>query len=377
MLPRFSRRPIGGYRVVYEYAGALAGRGHQVTIVQPHFVPHGPPRSLFRKLLRPLFYSLAFRADQAWRLFSEDRLWWQPLDPRVRLSRVANVTAATIPEGDAIFATAWFTAQHLRDLPASKGQRFYLVQDFAPWLAPKDRLETTWRYPFRKVTVSIWLYDAVCGAVGTPNGDVVNIANGISPRFRLIRDIADRPKKVAMLYGFPDYKAPQDGLRALEIAKQRHPDLEVLVFGPYARIPGLPASFEYRRNVSETELIDIYNSARIFVCSSIAEGFAFPPAEAMACGCAVAATDCGGIREYAEHEVTALLSPAGEPEALAENIIRLLEDEKLQARLAVAGCERIREFTWERSARLLEDFIERSVGPASDSAHHLDWTGRQ
>jgi len=377
VLPRFARRPIGGYRVVYEYAGALADRGHQVTVVQPYFIPLGPPRSLFRKLLRPIFYSLVFQADKLWGLFVRDDLWWQPLDPRVRLTRVVKITDATIPDGDAIFATAWFTAEPLRDLPATKGQRFYLVQDFAPWLAPKDRLEATWRYPFRKVTVSRWLYDAVCGVIGTRNGDVINIANGIGNRFRFIRDLVDRPMRVAMLYGFSDYKGPRDGIRALEIAKQRHPELEVLVFGPYAHISGLPASFKYRCNVSEAELIEIYNSARIFVCSSIAEGFAFPPAEAMACGCAVAATDCGGIREYAEHQVTALLSPAGDPEALAQNIVRLLEDEKLQARLAAAGRERIREFTWERSARLLEGFIERSIGPASDSARHFDLAGRQ
>ncbi len=164
-----------------------------------------------------------------------------------------------------------------------------------------------------------------------------------------------------MLYGFSDYKAPQDGLAALEIAKARHPDLEVVIFGPFPRPEALPSSFVYGQNIPEADLIKIYNSSRVFVCSSIAEGFALPPAEAMACGCAVAATDCGGIREYAEHEVTALLSPPRDPEALAQNIIRLLEDEELRQKLALGGHRRIQELTWDRSTDRLEGFISQWV----------------
>jgi glycosyltransferase involved in cell wall biosynthesis len=118
---------------------------------------------------------------------------------------------------------------------------------------------------------------------------------------------------------------------------------------------------EYLRNLPETALVEIYNRCRVFVCSSLAEGFALPPAEAMACGCAVAMTDCGGNRDYAEHGMTALLSPPGNPEALAKNILRLLADDSLRVGLAQAGYARIREFTWERSADLLEGFILESV----------------
>ncbi|NPV29972.1 MAG: glycosyltransferase family 4 protein [Firmicutes bacterium] len=99
------------------------------------------------------------------------------------------------------------------------------------------------------------------------------------------------------------------------------------LFGPGSRPKKLPSWVEYVANVNDEELIQIYNSCSIFVSSSVAEGFAFPPAEAMACGCAVVATDSGGIREYAEHERTALLSPPRKPEALAENLLRVLKDD--------------------------------------------------
>jgi len=65
----------------------------------------------------------------------------------------------------------------------------------------------------------------------------------------------------------------------------------------------------------------------------------------MACGCGVVATDSGGIREYAEHEKTALLSPPRDPEALAKNLLCLLEDDNLRIQLAEAGHKHIQEFT--------------------------------
>ena len=69
-----------------------------------------------------------------------------------------------------------------------------------------------------------------------------------------------------------------------------------------------------------------------------------------------------GVRDFAENEVTALLSPPKDPEALARNIVRLLENDDLRIRLAKAGHERIKEFTWENSTDLLEQFLKGVIG---------------
>jgi glycosyltransferase involved in cell wall biosynthesis len=50
--------------------------------------------------------------------------------------------------------------------------------------------------------------------------------------------------------------------------------------------------------------------------------------------------------------------PPRHPEALADNILRLLKDDDLRIRLAKAGYERIQEFTWERSTDLLEKALK-------------------
>jgi glycosyltransferase involved in cell wall biosynthesis len=357
LLPAFPRRPSGGHRVVYEYANHLVARGHQVTAVHPQRLPKQmqdpppPPPNLYRWL----------RGKGAqWReRLLPYRITWQTIDPRVEMAIIPDPSARYLPDADVVFATWWGTAEYVIDYPSCKGRKFYLVQDFGSYTGPEERVRATWRLPFYKVTDSNWLYEQVCEAGGAP-ADTLNIPIAIDhQRFRLTADVARRPKKVTMLYGTLGYKTPEVGIRALEIARQRHPEVKVAVFGQKTFKPkNLPSWASYHSNISEKSLVAIYNSSLIFLCSSEAEGFALPPAEAMACGCAVVSTDCGGNREYARHGETALLSPPGDAEALAANLLRVLEDDGLRLRLALEGHKQIQAFTWERSTNLLEEFIK-------------------
>ncbi|MCI2424439.1 hypothetical protein LM599_00135 [Candidatus Acetothermia bacterium] len=46
---------------------------------------------------------------------------------------------------------------------------------------------------------------------------------------------------------------------------------------------------------------------------------------------------------------------------MAKNLLCVLEDDDLRIRLAKAGNEKIKEFTWERSTDLLEQFLLQHV----------------
>lgn len=354
VLSSFPLQPVGGFRVVYEYANRLAGRGHDVSVVHPRGLVAFPPKNVYRWLRRT--------AARCVDLCFPPRVDWQPIDARVRMLYVPDLRPCWMPPGDAIFATFWHTAELIMEYPDTKGEKFYLIQDFEPWIGPKDRLEATWRLPLKKVAVSRWLYEKVRG-VGVSQRDVVHIPIGIDhQRFRIAQGSSRGAGTIAMYYGLYGYKAPEDGLEALRRIKARNPHSTVTIFGHTDVRPNqIPSWAVCKGHVSERELVRIYNASQIFICSSLAEGFALPSAEAMACGCAVASTDCGGIREFAEHEVTALLSPPRDPEALARNIARLLEDDALRRRLATDGHQRIQAFTWERSTDQLEQFILQQI----------------
>ncbi len=184
VLPAYPWKPTGGFRVVYEYANRLVAKGHEVAIVHARRfgnVSPPPAGSMYWRLRREgaKLRDLAFRPS----------VHWQPVDGRVRMLYVSDLHRSKVPDGDAVFATAWPTAEYVAEYPASKGRKFHLVMDFDPWLGPRDRLEATWRQPFQKVTISRWLYEQVCSAEGG-HRNTVNIPIAVNQqRFCLTADI--------------------------------------------------------------------------------------------------------------------------------------------------------------------------------------------
>ena len=356
VLPSYQNHPSGGFKVVYEYANHLVLNGHTVTIV--YLCTPQMPSS--RRFQLKLFSQLNRHRKQLVYRGGRPKVSWYGLHRDVKLVKATNLEARHIPDADAIFATAWQTASSVNECPSEKGSKFYLVMDFAPWLGDKDEIEQTWRLPLKKVCISSWLAELVIQA-GTPKEEVEAIPIAVDHnRFQLTNGIRGRAKKVAMLYSSKTYKRSQMGLSVLSKCKDSVPSLEASLFGPRAQQPTAPPSWsEYYGSINESDLVTLYNEASIYLCSSVAEGFALPPAEAMACGCAVATTDCGGNHDYAVHEKTALVSDPDDFTSLANNVLRLLSDEELRVNIANAGRDRIAEFTWEKSARRLSESVNR------------------
>jgi glycosyltransferase involved in cell wall biosynthesis len=78
----------------------------------------------------------------------------------------------------------------------------------------------------------------------------------------------------------------------------------------------------------------------------------------MACGAALVTTDCGGSRDYALPQRTALVVPAGDAAGLADDVEALLDDESQRRSLVEAGSSLVRGLDWDRSGELLEAFLE-------------------
>lgn len=362
ILPFGCSRPIGGLRVVYEYANHLAARGDTVSVIHPRLMRTvEPPRKMYHRLRAALsdLYRETVRPKQ---------VSWQKIRPDVRLLYVPSLDSKYIPDADAVFATAWQTADWVARYPTSKGSKFYIVQDFEPFIASLEVLQATWRLPLKKITISQWLHDKVT-QVESNADNAINIPIAIDfSVFRLTADIRSRSNRIAMLYSSGPNKDSATGLAAIQKCKELFPDIEVVFFGASSRLrpKAIPEWISYRFNVSERELVEIYNTSRIFICSSFAEGFALPPAEAMACGCAVVSTDCGGNREYALANVNALVSDPGDSEALAKNIQLLLADDALRIELAQRGHEMIQRFDWKTSTDKLHDFLVSNANSQSD-----------
>jgi glycosyltransferase involved in cell wall biosynthesis len=157
-----------------------------------------------------------------------------------------------------------------------------------------------------------------------------------------------------MLYHNAEWKGSEDGLKALSLVRESEADISVCLFGVPARPESLPDWIKYHQSPSPTLLRELYNEAAIFIAPSRTEGWGLPACEALLSGTALAATDIDGHREFAFHEQTALTSPGRSPGALAENILRLMHEPALRIKLAKAGFNFVRQFTWERATNSLE-----------------------
>lgn len=102
----------------------------------------------------------------------------------------------------------------------------------------------------------------------------------------------------------------------------------------------------------------------IFVLPSRSEAFPNSVMEAMACQCAVVASDVGGVPELVQAGATGLLFGPGSPAALAAALRRLIENPQLRQTLAAAGERFVREHlsrqtAAERMAEIYTAAIER------------------
>jgi glycosyltransferase involved in cell wall biosynthesis len=356
LMPRYEWGPSGGYRIVCEHANGLVSRGHEVTIVHPRYLgaPGAPGKVSAYRHAREA-------ADRLRDRLFKPTVNFQNIDRRVQLTYVPNLDPRNIPDGDAIFATAWGTVKPVLESPRRAGEKCYLIQGYETWQGPKDLVDATWRSSLHKVVVSKWLSE-IGHEIGAQ--DLSYVPNGIDhKRYRLIRPIESRPRRIAMAFANAEVKGPQDGLFALEMAKKTFPDISVVMFGTGRRgAAPIPQWIEYHQKPPQDFIVnEIYNGSNIFLSSSRSEGFALPPAEAACCGCAVVASDSGGIRDFIRDGATGLLSPPRNPEALAKNLCLVLGDDFLRMKLAKAGHDDIARFNWERSTDLMEAFLLRVV----------------
>lgn len=101
--------------------------------------------------------------------------------------------------------------------------------------------------------------------------------------------------------------------------------------------------------VPDADLPALYRGARLFVYPSLAEGFGFPPLEAMACGVPVVASTGSSLGENLAGAAD-LVSP-GDADGLAAAMRRMLCDEgHRQARIR-DGLTRAAAFRWDDTAR--------------------------
>ncbi len=105
----------------------------------------------------------------------------------------------------------------------------------------------------------------------------------------------------------------------------------------------------FLENIDNKQLVELYQKALIFVFPSTYEGFGLPPLEAMACGTPVISSNMASLPEVCGDSVV-YIDPF-DIDDIAQKIGSLLQDVSLQNRLRYMGLERVKNFSWEKSAK--------------------------
>jgi glycosyltransferase involved in cell wall biosynthesis len=101
--------------------------------------------------------------------------------------------------------------------------------------------------------------------------------------------------------------------------------------------------------VPPAELPAWYRAAEVFVYPSLYEGFGLPPLEAMACGTPVISSNAASLPEVVG-EAAIQVAPDDQA-ALAEAMIRALNDPSLREQMSARGIAQAKNFSWARAGQ--------------------------
>jgi GT2 family glycosyltransferase/glycosyltransferase involved in cell wall biosynthesis len=321
----------GGHRVAFQHLCALRGQGHEVEL----WSLTGPPE-------------------------------WFDLDeiPVREFDTYDDLVRALEPVEAIKVATWWNTAAPVWRASVRRGIPVYFVQDIETSYYPADpdvhgEILNSYRHEFRYLTTSTWNEEQLRSF----HVDPTRIPPGLDGErfFPLERERRDDAVlalgRSNPLKNFPLTKAAWE--------KLPEPRPELVLFGIEPELADRPG-MKYVVRPPDDEVNELLNTATVFVQTSIHEGFCLPVLEAMATGVPVVCTDADGNRDFCRDGENCLM-PASDERAVADAILRVLEDPELRRRLSRGGLATAREYEWASRTDELERFF-LSLAPEHEHA---------
>lgn len=336
---------------MYEYANRLAKDGNKVIIANSIFSPCH--RSFVVEALRCVHALVRFM--YRFLLGKNSCKKWFDLERGVSQTSVWTFSSKFIPRSEIYVATAAITSSFLLEYDVPENNKIYFIQGYENWNLTEEELRRTYHYPFVKIVISKWL-----GRIMEEEGvDYSVIPNGFSAmEYHCFIPVEQRDKfHVSLMYHTMPSKNVNIAFDALNKVKSAIPELHVSLFGVFETPNNLPDWYTYYKTPDILEHNRINNEASIYVAPSSSEGFGLTVGEAMMCGQAVVCTDTMGYLEMAVDGRNACVSPIGDVDSMAYNIIRLIQDDELRIRIAKTGIEDISSFSLENSYRLFKQAI--------------------
>lgn len=226
----------------------------------------------------------------------------------------------------------WFLRRYLKKLPEIQRQAdlFLTASDFI-----RDRLIDYWGFPPEKTRTHYI---------------------GIEPASQPPPALSERKPYVLFVARLVEKKGATYLIEAMRQVQQQYPELELIIVGDGVLRESLEAqaaqqldNYRFTGWQSPSQVNEWMQQARLFSVPSVtaqsgdSEGFGMVFIEAQRVGTPVISTRHGGIVESVADGRTGFLVPERNPQALAEQIMHLYEDDLLWTQFSQAGFERVRQ----------------------------------
>lgn len=318
----------------------------------------------------------------------------EPLAERARAAKLAVVGSTPIFEADpiAVWKLRSAMATHRVDVVhahtahaaglaalAVAGMSTKLVIARRVDFRLRDNAFTRWKYSraHRIVAISRAVARAL-EASGIESGAITIVPDGTdtsrqispaSPEVLRQLGVAASAPLVVQVAQLVAHKDPLNFVRAIAEARREVPAIQAILIGDGAlradaerEVDALGLRGTLHLTGYRTDADALLASADVCVLSSREEGMGSVLLDALHLGKPIAATRAGGIPEVVSDGTTALLAPVEDPRALGSAIARLLKDQALASRLAVAARARANEFSVQVMTDRTQDVYRQVLG---------------
>lgn len=241
---------------------------------------------------------------------------------------------------------------HGGDLFALKGK---VLQNLKRWVMDKSATLTVVSKAMKKMVIGM--------GIVADKVEVIPMGVDLKDLFTPDPSVQRKTDELLFVGRLVEKKGVHFLLEAMPAVIKKHPTVRLILVGSgpmeqelkqQAQRLHLSERVDFLGMVAQTQLPALYQRATLAIFPFVVaksgdqEGFGLVQVEAMGCECPVIAGELPAIHDIITHEANGLIFPSGNAQALADTIIKLLDDPELRVRLAGEGRKRVvQKFDWE------------------------------
>ena len=243
---------------------------------------------------------------------------------------------------------------YLRKIPVIVNYRGGEAQDY--FEKSFSRVRPTLERASRVIVPSGYL-EKVFAGFGVETTVIPNIIN--LERFSPIkaRDVFDSEQRYRLIItrNLEPIYGIRTAIEAVALVRQQVPAIQLSIAGSgpqKAELEQLVSKLkledcvEFVGRLDAEKIVDFYHTADVMVNPTTVDNMPNSVLESLACGVPVVTTNVGGIPYIVEHGRTALMVPSGDSTAMAQEIVRLYQEEALRGTLINNGLKAVRPYAW-------------------------------